>query len=53
MPAIDSLEPLAEALGLSVGELLSGRELTAEELPKEAGVQLVETMRKSAGMVWP
>lgn len=52
MPAIDSLEPLAEALGLSVGELLSGRELTAEELPKEAGVQLVETMRKSAGMVW-
>ncbi len=52
MPAIDSLEPLAEALGLSVSELLSGRELTAEELPREAGSQLVETMRKNAGMVW-
>lgn len=52
MPAIDSLEPLAEALGLSVSELLSGRELTADELPGEAGSQIVETMRKSAGMVW-
>lgn len=52
MPAIDTLEPLAEALGLSVSELLSGRELTAEELPREAGSQLVETMRKNAGMVW-
>ncbi len=51
MPAVDSLEPLAEALGLSVSELLSGRELTAEELPREAGSQIVETMRKSAGMV--
>ena len=52
MPGIDSLEPLAEALDLSVSELLSGRELTAEELPREAGSQIVETMRKSAGMVW-
>lgn len=51
MPAIDSLEPLAETLGLSVSELLSGRSLSPEELPKEAGTQLVETMRKSAGMV--
>lgn len=52
MPAIDSLEPLAEALGLSVSELLSGRELTAEELSREAGSQIVEAMRKNAGMVW-
>lgn len=52
MPAIESLQPLAEALELSVSELLSGRELTAEELPKEAGTQIVETMRKTAGMVW-
>lgn len=51
MPAIDSLEPLAEALGLSVSELLSGRELTAEELSREAGSQIVEAMRKNAGMV--
>ncbi|MDO4315239.1 MAG: helix-turn-helix transcriptional regulator [Oscillospiraceae bacterium] len=50
MPAIDSLEPLAEALGLSVSELLSGRELTAEELPREAGSQIVETLRQNAGM---
>lgn len=34
MPAIDSLEPLAEALGLTVSELLAGRMLTPEELPK-------------------
>ena len=38
MPAVDSLEPLAEVLGLSVSELLSGRELTAEELPFIVGV---------------
>ena len=37
MPGIDSLEPLAEVLGLSVSELLSGQRLTAEELPKTAG----------------
>lgn len=52
MPAIDSLEPLAEALNLSVSELLSGRELTAAELPREAGSQIVKTMRKNTGMVW-
>ena len=32
LPSVDLLEPLAEALGLTVSELLSGRELTAEEL---------------------
>lgn len=37
LPSVDLLEPLAEALGLTVSELLSGRELTAEELPKAAG----------------
>ena len=52
MPAVDSLEPLAEALGLSVSELLSGKRLTAEELPKAAGGQIVESMRKNARMVW-
>ena len=46
MPGIDSLEPLAEALGLSVSELLSGQRLTAEELPKAAGGQIVESMRR-------
>ena len=46
MPGIDSLEPLAEVLGLSVSELLSGQRLTAEELPKTAGGQIVESMRK-------
>ena len=52
MPAVDSLEPLAEVLGLSVSELLSGKRLTAEELPKAAGGQIVESMRKNVRMVW-
>ena len=52
MPGIDNLELLAEALNLSVSELFSGRELTAEELRREAGVQIVETMRRNAGMIW-
>jgi len=46
MPALDSIEPLADALGISVSELISGKELTAEELPKEAGEQIIETMKK-------
>lgn len=52
MPAVDTLEPLAEVLGLSVSELLSGKRLTTEELPKAAGGQIVESMRKNARMVW-
>lgn len=52
MPAIDSLESLAEALSLTVSELLAGRSLTAEELPKTAGGQLVESIRKNARMAW-
>lgn len=48
MPGIDSLEPLAEALDLTVSELLAGRPLTAEELPKAAGGQIVEQMRAGA-----
>ena len=41
LPAIDSLEPLAQALGLTVSELLSGRRLTPEEAPRIADAQLV------------
>ena len=52
MPAIDSLESLAEVLGLSVSELLSGRELTAEELPRTAGSLLVESLRRQWRMAW-
>lgn len=52
MPGVDSLEPLADALGLTVSELLSGRELTAEELPKAAQVQIVDSLRKNARMLW-
>ena len=48
LPSVDLLEPLAEALGLTVSELLSGRELTAEELPKAAGEQIMETMQEKA-----
>lgn len=51
MPGIESLEPLAEALGLSVSEILSGRRLTAEELPKAAGGQIVESMQKRARLL--
>lgn len=46
MPGLDSLEPLSEALGLSVSELLSGKELTCEELPKAAGGQIMESMKR-------
>ena len=52
MPAVDSLEPLAAALGLTVSELLSGRELTAEELPGAAQVQIVDSLRKNNRMLW-
>lgn len=52
MPGLDSLEPLAEALGLSVSELLSGKELTTEELPKAADAQIVESMRNAARMAF-
>ena len=52
MPSVDTLEPLAEVLGLSVSELLGGKRLTPEELPKAADGQIVESMRKNARMVW-
>ena len=42
MPAVDSLEPLAEVLGLSVSELLSGKRLTPEELPKAASPEVLK-----------
>ena len=46
MPGIESLEPLAEALDLSVSEILSGRRLTEEELPKAAEQQVMESMER-------
>lgn len=52
MPGVDSLEPLAVALGLTVSELLSGRELTAEELPKAADDQIVISLKKNNRMLW-
>ena len=52
MPSVDLLEPLADALGLSISELLGGKRLTPEELPKAAGGQIVESMRKNTRMVW-
>ena len=48
LPSVDLLEPLAEALGLTVSELLSGRELTPEELPRAAGEQIMESMQEKA-----
>ena len=49
---LDSLEPLSEALGLSVSELLSGKELTTEELPKAAGGQIMESMKREKQWKW-
>lgn len=51
MPAVDSLELLAEVLDLSVSELLSGQRLSVEELPKAAGGQIVESMRNNTRML--
>ena len=52
MPGLDSLEPLSKALGLSVSELLSGKELTREELPKAAGGQIMESMKRENRWKW-
>lgn len=52
MPGLDSLEPLSEALGLSVSELLSGKELTTEELPKAAGGQIMESLKREHRWKW-
>ena len=52
MPGLDSLEPLSEALGLSVSELLSGKELTNDELPKAAGGQIMESMKRENRWKW-
>ena len=52
MPGLESLEPLSEALGLSVSELLSGKELTTEELPKAAGGQIMESMKREKRWKW-
>ena len=52
MPGLDSLEPLSEALGLSVSELLSGKELSREELPKAAGGQIMESMKRENRWKW-
>ena len=41
MPGLDSLEPLSKELGLSISELLSGKELAMEELPEAAGGQIM------------
>lgn len=52
MPGLDSLESLSEALGLSVSELLSGKELTVEELTKAAGGQIMESMKREHQWKW-
>lgn len=52
MPGLDSLEPLSEILGLSVSELLSGKELTTEELSKAAGGQIMEGLKREHRWKW-
>ena len=48
MPDIQLLVPLAEALGVSVNELLSGERLDDERFRKRADENLVEAVRESA-----
>ena len=52
MPGLDSLEPLSKELGLSISELLSGKELTTEELPEAAGGQIMESMKREHTWKW-
>ncbi len=52
MPALETLEPLGEVLGLTVSELLAGRELTEAELPETAGKQILEGLRKARKQLW-
>ena len=52
MPGLDSLEPLSKELGLSISELLSGKELAMEELPEAAGGQIMESMKRDHTWKW-
>lgn len=52
MPGLDSLEPLSKALDLSVSEPVSGKELTTAELPKAAGGQIMESMKREHTWKW-
>ena len=51
MPAIDSLELLARELGLSVSELLSGKEMTQEELLKTADYMMYQRKKQHTGCI--
>ena len=52
MPSIDSLEPLAQALHLTVSELLRGSRLNHEEMPAVAGKQIIHEIRRQRKMLW-
>ena len=52
MTGLDSLEPLSKELGLSISELLSGKELAMEELPEAAGGQIMESMKREHTWKW-
>ena len=47
-PDISNLLPLAEVLGVSVAELLSGKEIEKEELPAQTDRAFVENMQQTA-----
>ena len=49
-PDVSLLQPLAEALGTSVTELLAGEPLTAEEKAERSDSALVEALRYTGGM---
>lgn len=52
-PDVSLLEPLAQALGTSVTELLAGEPLTAEEKADRSDSALLEAMRYAGGMGKP
>ena len=52
-PDISLLQPLADALGTSVTELLAGEPLTAEEKADRSDSALLEALRYTGGMGKP
>ena len=50
MPDISLLEPLADALGVSVSELLAGERIAREELPERSDGLLMDALRYTGGV---
>ncbi len=51
IPSPSTMDPLAKALELSVSELIEGKELPPEEIPKTAGEQIVASLKNNGRML--